>query len=195
MCGRYNFSTEECAELREIVRQIEAKNTQADWHAGEIYPTNAVPILLWEQNRTEPELVNWGFPGFQGSRTIINARAETVGEKSMFRKSLDTRRCVIPSSGFYEWDKEKQKYLFRLPGEDTLYMAGLWNEFAGERKFCIVTTGANDSMANVHNRMPVVLPKARLSDWLTSRTAAEEILHSVPPMLMRRAVSAQIRLW
>lgn len=195
MCGRYNFSAEESAELREIVRQIEAKNTQADWHAGEIYPTNAVPILLWEQKRTEPELVSWGFPGFQGSRTIINARAETAAERPMFRKSLDTRRCVIPSSGFYEWDKEKQKYLFRLPGEDALYMAGLWNEFAGERKFCIVTTEANDSIADIHSRMPVVLPKAQLSDWLESRTAAEEILHSIPPMLARRAVSVQTRLW
>ena len=57
MCGRYNFSAEESAELREIVRQIEAKNALTDWHAGEIFPTNTAPVLLWEQEHVEPELL------------------------------------------------------------------------------------------------------------------------------------------
>lgn len=197
MCGRYNFSMEESAELREIVRQIEAKNARADWHMGEIFPTNTAPVLLWEQERAEPELVGWGFPGFKsGARTIINARAETAAERPMFRKSLDGRRCVIPTSGFFEWQKpSKQKYLFRLPDADATYLAGIWNEFAGERRFCIVTTAANESIADVHDRMPVVLPKSQLNDWLTDRGAAEAILHTVPPMLSRQAVSAQTSLW
>ncbi|WP_066456511.1 SOS response-associated peptidase [Anaerotruncus rubiinfantis] len=197
MCGRYNFTAEESAELQEIVRQIEAKNAQAEWHVGEIFPTNTAPVLFWEQEQTSPDLLGWGFPGFKsGARTIINARAETAGERPMFRKSLDERRCVIPSSGFYEWQKlSKQKYLFRLPGEDALYMAGIWNEFAGERRFCIITTEANESIADVHSRMPVVLPKSEINEWLCNRRVAEEILHTVPPMLAREAVSAQTTLW
>lgn len=190
MCGRYNFTAEESAELREIVQQIERKYAQSDWHQGEIYPTNNVPVILWKDGQSDPELLGWGFPGFKGSRSIINARAETASERPMFRKSLNERRCVIPSNGFYEWDKSKQKYLFRLPGEDVLYMAGLWNEFAGERRFCIVTTEANESIHDVHTRMPVVLPRARIHDWMRDRSAAEEILHTIPPALVRKLATA-----
>lgn len=193
MCGRYNFTAEESAELREIVRQIEAKNAQADWHMGEIFPTNTMPVLLWEREHAAPELQTWGFPGFKGTRRIINARAETAGERPMFRNSLEGRRCVIPSSGFYEWDKKKEKFLFRLPNENTLYMAGLWNEFAGAECFCIITTSANDSIADVHDRMPMVLQKGQINDWLSDRGAAEAILHTVPPMLVRQTVSAQLK--
>lgn len=195
MCGRYNFTAEESAELREIVRQVEMKNAQADWHMGEIYPTNAAPVLLWEGQHAMPELLGWGFPGFKGSRSIINARAETAAERPMFRKSLEERRCVIPSSGFYEWDKNKNKYLFRLPGEQELYMAGIWNEFAGSRRFCIVTTAANDSISDVHDRMPLVLPKKQMEGWLNDRGTAEAILHTVPPILTRTEVSPQMKLW
>ncbi len=195
MCGRYNFSVEESAELREIVQQMEAKNAKADWHTGEIFPTNQAPVLLWEQGVEEPELLGWGFPGFKSSKSIINARAETADQRPMFRESLKERRCVIPSSGFYEWDASKQKYLFQLPDEDTLYMAGLWKEFEGQRRFCILTTVANSSISEVHSRMPVVLPKSRMEDWLGSGRAAEEILRAVPPMLVKYPVSAQMRLW
>lgn len=195
MCGRYNFTAEESAELREIVRQVEMKNAQADWHMGEMFPTNTAPVLLWEGQHAMPELLNWGFPRFKGSRSIINARAETAAERPMFRKSLEERRCVIPSSGFYEWDKDKNKYLFRLPGEQELYMAGIWNEFAGSRRFCIVTTAANDSISDVHNRMPLVLPKKQVEGWLNDRRTAEAILHTVPPILTRTEVSPQMKLW
>lgn len=189
MCGRYNFSTEESAELQKIVRQIEAKNSHNKWHMGEIFPTNSAPVLLWEQGHAEPELLGWGFPGFKsGARTIINARAETVAERPMFRQSWSERRCVVPTSGFFEWQKAtKRKYLFRLPSGDTTYLAGIWKEFNKERKFCIVTTVANDSISDIHNRMPVVLPKTQIKNWLSSRSTAELLLYAVPPLLIRQS--------
>lgn len=197
MCGRYNFTAGESADLLAIIRSIEDKDVGMEWHTGEIYPTNTAPVLLWEQGHAEPELLGWGFPGFKsGARTIINARSETAAERPMFRKSLEGRRCVIPSSGFFEWEKpSKQKYLFRLPGEAVLYMAGLWNEFAGERRFCILTTAANESIVNVHHRMPAVLHKEQLDAWMGDGNEAEVILRTTPPMLVREAVSAQTRLW
>lgn len=74
----------------------------------------------------------------------------------MFRKSVLERRCVIPTTGFYEWGPgaggKKRKYRFNLPGERALYLAGLWNEFAGERKCVILTTAANASMEGIHDR-------------------------------------------
>ena len=89
----------------------------------------------------------WGYPRFQGkSGSIINARSETAGERPMFRRSLAERRCVIPTTGFFEWGPGegggKRKYRFNRPGTRALYLAGLWNEFAGEEKCVILTTAA-----------------------------------------------------
>ena len=133
---------------------------------------------------------------FPASKAAHGQSSTPGPRRRAFRGSLDGRRCVVPTSGFYEWQKPtKEKFLFRLPDADATYLAGIWNEFAGERRFCIVTTAANDSIADVHDRMPVVLPKASLGDWLSDRGAAEAILHTVPPMLTRQAVSAQTKLW
>lgn len=188
MCGRYNFSQEESDEIREIVREVERRQ-RGEFKTGEIYPTNAAPVLVAGDDRPVPELLTWGFPGFKGQRTIINARAETAPDKPMFRKCLEQRRCVIPSTGFYEWDEGKQKIRFNLPGDRALYMAGLYNEFAGEPRYVILTTAANESIADVHNRMPVVLPRERITEWIGDLAAAMDILHTVPPMLDRQPAS------
>lgn len=65
----------------------------------------------------------------------------------MFRKSLLECRCIVPTSGFFEWDRQKIKYHFRLPGQDALYLAGLWNRFEDEERFVILTTAPNTSIA------------------------------------------------
>ena len=188
MCGRYNFSAEESEEIRRIIAEVNQKHN--DVKTGEIFPTNFVPVLLPEQEQIAPEAMVWGFPGFRaGQRTIINARSETAAEKPMFRASLRERRCVIPSTGFFEWDSQKQKYLFRLPDTAELYMAGIYNEYKGEQRFVILTTAANESIADVHNRMPVVLTKESIHDWIQYESAAMDLLHVAPPMLNREIVS------
>lgn len=107
----------------------------------------------------------------------------------MFRRSLAATRCVIPSSGFFEWSHSgpKTKYRFNLPGSGVLYMAGLYQDFGGERRFVILTTAANDSMIEVHNRMPVVLKGAERGAWLNSEESAAEILNAERPGLVRQA--------
>lgn len=175
MCGRYTFYDNENTELAAILQQIPDKN---DVKTGEIYPTNKAPII--GQDRRAHAMV-WGFPHFKNKGVIINARTETVLEKSMFRNSLLERRCVIPSSGFFEWDKEKKKYLFTLPGEKVLYMAGFWNEFQGEKRFVILTTSPNESIKTIHDRMPLVLEKKQIDIWLTD--SAMDLLYITPPLL------------
>ena len=187
MCGRYNFSQEESDEIREIVREVERRQ-RGEFKMGEIYPTNVAPVLVAGDDRPVPELLAWGFPRFDKKGVVINARAETAPDKPMFRKCLEQRRCVIPSTGFYEWAADKTKYRFRLPGEDALYMAGLYNEFAGEPRYVILTTAANESIADVHNRMPVILPKDKVEDWLMTEEFAIPYLHAVMPALIREKV-------
>lgn len=188
MCGRYNFTVEQSDEIREILEKLNAKIHGKEARVGEVFPTNLAPIIIEEERKSEPVLSSWGFPKFDQKGVIINARSETAFEKRMFRESLIKRRCIIPSTGFYEWDSEKRKFLFRLEGTNALYMAGLYNFYQEEMRFVVLTTEANDSMKEIHHRMPLVIPKQEIDVWLMDHSATDEILHRVPPMLVKEAV-------
>ena len=188
MCGRYNFTVEQSDELREIIEKLNAKIHGKEVKGGEIFPTNQVPLLVGEQNQASPVLSIWGFPKFDNKGVIINARAETVFEKRTFKDSVINRRCIIPSTGFYEWDSEKRKIMFKLEGTDALYMAGLYNYYQDELRFVILTTAANESMSDVHHRMPLVIPKNEIDTWVLDDKVTSDILNRVPPMLTREVL-------
>ena len=177
MCGRYViFSDKENKEIMEIIRQVNEKHHNIK--LGEFFPTNIAPVIL----KNDVTAFKWGFPNFAKKGVIINARAETIEEKRMFKTSFHERRCVIPATGFYEW-KGKEKYHFTLPNSPTLYMAGIYNEFADENCFVILTTKANQSMKEIHDRMPLILEKDMIHDWTNDDSAVMHILHQEPPML------------
>lgn len=189
MCGRYSLYTdEENQEIIKIIRALDQKYPGNEMKTGEIYPTNTVPILYAMDGEIKPELSTWGFPRFGSSKgVIINARSETAEERPMFRTSLHNRRCAVPSTGFFEWTQsgEKKKYKFNLPENNILYMAGIYNEFKGENRFTILTAGANNSIADVHNRMPVILPGKLSEEWILSEKFALSYIHSNMPLLRR----------
>lgn len=124
------------------------------------------------------EMLKWGLvpswakdPGI-GNR-MINARSETAAEKPSFRKAMKDRRCLILADGFYEWRKVaggKQPYHIRMEDGRPFAFAGLWEEWdRGEepiRSCTILTTGANDLVSEVHDRMPVILPQEHRELWL-----------------------------
>jgi len=94
----------------------------------------------------------------------------------------------VPTTGFFEWvpreDGKKIKYRFNLPGDRALYLAGLWNEYAGEERCVILTTAANESMDGIHDRMPVLLTHDTVEQWATNTDVALDILQAVPPALV-----------
>ena len=183
MCGRYDLSAEDSAEIKKIIQQINDKYRGQEIKTGEIFPTNPAPVLMELASEITPVPMAWGFPNFGSKGVLINARAETALEKPIFRNSVLLRRCVIPSTGFYEWDKSKQKYKFSLPGQDTLYMAGLWKEYDGVKRFVILTTAPNASISHIHNRMPLVLPKDSVRSWVLDSSVKDNVLRTVPPLL------------
>lgn len=190
MCGRYSltFDDEYDREIADIVAEIGEKYHQSDVKTGEIFPTNTAPVLIRQGCGISPVPCRWGFPGFRGRGVIINARAETAAEKKTFRESLFERRCVIPSSGFYEWDKSKQKYRFNMQSGNALYMAGFYNFFSDGPRFVILTSAANQSISGIHHRMPLVLEKGNIKEWITDSGRTSDILHETPPALRRKAV-------
>lgn len=187
MCGRYTlFTDRELKEVDDIIEKIDNDIKKEKMKTGEIFPTNIAPVILLEKEIVVPKLLTWGFPNFKNKGVIINARGETVNDKRMFRALMETKRCIIPSTGFYEWDQEKNKYLINLPELQMLYMAGLYNEFEGEGRFVILTTNSNSSMSNIHDRMPIVLEKNIIEDWLGDSTFAQEILNWGHPDLISK---------
>jgi putative SOS response-associated peptidase YedK len=107
---------------------------------------------------------------------MINARAETLTEKPSFREAFRKRRCLIPTSGFYEWKKTgsgaKQPFYFYLKEKEVFGFAGLWEEWldkesgASVETFTIITTGANDVLKPIHDRMPVIIKAENYEEWL-----------------------------
>ena len=140
------------------------------------------------------ELFRWGLvPSWAkdlsiGSR-LINARAETVAEKPAFRSACRDRRCLIPASGFYEWTKDAEDnrlpwYITRADGEPMVF-AGIWQDWEREgeafRTCAIVTCAANEAMAQIHNRMPVVLAPADWPLWLGEKgKGAAKLMRPAP---------------
>ena len=129
------------------------------------------------------ELLQWGFPGFDKGKLLINARAESVKDRPTFADSYAERRCVLPAAGFYEWDKKKEKVIFTVPESKILYLAGIYRPYGEEKRFVVLTREANASMAPVHDRMPLILSRAEVWPWVNGGSEADDILAKVLPLL------------
>lgn len=141
-----------------------------------------LPIVFGQA--PEVALAQWGLvPAWVKDETqaaelakrTLNAKSETMFSLPSFRDSAPGRRCVVPVNGFYEYQhrdggKTKQPYAVRLEGQDVMLLGGIWAEWRGRRGFAVCTMPANRLMAEIHNsrrRMPVVVPPARLGEWLS----------------------------
>lgn len=205
MCGRYNIDFDDEEEIRDIIQQVDRKiqsmgeSSTYSMKLGDVYPTDLAPIVLERNKKQEAELAAWGFPNFNRKGVIINARAETVTEKPMFRDCMVSRRCIVPSTGFYEWDEKKRKYFIRRPGTKALYMAGVYSFFQDKlSNFVILTTNANESMQVIHDRMPILLPKEELEDWLFDDAYAKKLLTKTMPeveLKLQEAAYEQLSLF
>jgi putative SOS response-associated peptidase YedK len=197
MCGRFEFNLElDLEELRKIDLDIKSK-TNIPYKTGEIFPTNIVPILANSSGRPELQLMNWGIPKWDGKGHVINAKSETATQKMMFAQALVQRRCVVPSTGFYEWNKfenskKKDKFLFTSTNDRMLYMAGIYNiiKVDDELKyyFVILTRSANTTISDIHDRMPVLLYKNELKNWLGNEQYINTIFNRNDDVLNRKIV-------
>ena len=122
---------------------------------------------------------------------MINARAETVCVKPMFRRSMVAQRCAIPASGYYEWDAGKHKYFFQIPGKP-IYLAGIYDNCEGTNCFVILTTAPNATVKDIHDRMPLILNHDQVRPWLTDAQSALGLLTIVPPALQRSSEDGQL---
>lgn len=198
MCGRFSIMLEP-ADYRE---EMEIADFPEDFMPRyNVAPTQPVLAIL-DPDRRQAEWLRWGLvPSWAkdpsiGSR-MINARAETLQEKPSFRSAFLRRRCAILADGFYEWQKpsggkgRSQPFYIRRADRRPFAFAGLWDVWKpaeGEplRTCTIITTGPNSLLAPIHDRMPVILDRSTLWNWLqpAEPAALQSLLRAYPPERM-----------
>jgi len=162
-----------------------------------------------ESSKIEWTKLHWGLIPFwsKSDKTkfpLINARAEGIETKPSFRSPFRHRRCIVPASGFYEWqhkDGIKQPFFIRPARGGHFALAGLWEHWQGSdgaiiESCAIITTTANSLMATIHDRMPVILTNDTLPAWIDPGTMKEELLSMLHPcpesMLEAYPVSSRV---
>ncbi len=201
MCGRFasNLTWQQLHDLYEIAAP---ERTPAPPDLKPLYniaPTLTVPVVrLNRAGRRKIALLRWGLiPYWSKDAKIayrtINARADTVATAAAFRAAFERRRCLVPALGFYEWrklDGDKQPYFIGLRDSTPLAFAGLWERWKqGEdalETFTIITGEPNSLVAEIHDRMPVILDPADYDAWLTAADSAglQALLQPFPSQLM-----------
>jgi putative SOS response-associated peptidase YedK len=184
MCSRYSLTSPPEA-VRAYFAYRETPNLQARYNVA---PTQPVPVVCLDATgKRSFRMMRWGLlPQFvkdpTASPTLINARSEGVTEKPAFRNAFAHRRCLIPADGFYEWTgpKGKRRPFFLRPREGGLIaLAGLWERWrdrAGQEidTVAILTCAANALVAELHDRMPAILPPENFEAWLDCETTPPE---------------------
>ena len=189
MCGRYyrRSDKQKIAEAFHVAQVDDFPLPPWDYNVA---PTSMQPIIRNNRDTGERELVSlrWGLiPFFTKSLSdvkglsTINARAEGIATSRTYREPFKKRRCLVPASGFYEWKrldpKDKQPFAFDLANGKMMAFAGLWDAWKdlanGQwlQSYTIITTDANELMAPVHNRMPVILHESNFNRWLSREDA------------------------
>ncbi len=178
MCGRFwgSLTWEDYRELPDLRAEPPETNFRPNWNTA---PTHDVLICAERDGERRVEQMKWGLvPVWMKDKpkfSTINAKAETIEEKATWKGSLGKMRCVIPVSGFYEWQrgpgKAKQAYAIKRRDGKPMLLAGLWAfndkvDPENPRTFAIITCPANELMGAVHNRMPVILDPANLDLWI-----------------------------
>ena len=138
--------------------------------------------------------MGWGFENPYRKGLVINARGESAGEKTLFKESLAKRRCIIPATGFYEWDSWKARFRFTEPDGSLVLLAGLWRPEADGPRYTILTTEANRSMTPVHDRMPVRVGYSEVLPWILDGGRTAEFLGRPQAELLCEQDEGQIRM-
>jgi putative SOS response-associated peptidase YedK len=181
MCGRYRFSERTVARMARSLRVDSLEVSERSNHA----PTMAGPVF--RSGKPQVELMRWGFnsasaPG-RPPHLLINARSETVAQLRSFKQAWQQRRCLVPADWFYEWNqasKPKQPWRFVLEGDEPMVIAGIWsrtllNDGTAVDAYAVLTTTANDVVAQVHDRMPVILQERDWPVWLDPETKPDTL--------------------
>jgi putative SOS response-associated peptidase YedK len=198
MCGRYTLTRQQDM-VDDLEASLDPAAPQSEWWKARfnVAPTQPAPVVTLRDGARLVEMMRWGLVPFWAGRDgkraplMINARVESIDAKPMFRDALARKRCLVPADGFFEWKRAgKQSTPMYIHPEPRRFVAfaGLWAKAKTEegelRSFTIVTGPANELVAAIHDRMPIVLDRSAWSAWLDPGLDAEgaHALLGLPPV-------------
>ncbi|MCC6795631.1 MAG: SOS response-associated peptidase [Candidatus Hydrogenedentes bacterium] len=200
MCGRYIFAK----NRKDLLRRFGLDKDFDEHGAGipvyslplfNIAPTNRVPVIVMENGRRVLRLMAWGLiPPWSDSPKMqsatFNARAEGIATSRLYRGPFASRRCLVPSTGFYEWSgpaKVRVPHCIQKGDGEIFSFAGVWDRWQSRDRtqslesFSIVTTAANAFVSAIHDRMPAILDEVDEARWLDPATPPDECLSLLKP--------------
>jgi putative SOS response-associated peptidase YedK len=208
MCGRftYKLTWEELVRLYRLTADQPARNTQARYN---VCPTDPIDTIVERDGKRELVTMRWGLVPRWWSKTLknvkmatFNARAESVETKPFFRDAFKRTRCLVPVSGYYEWQDTpggKQPWYFTArDGSPALTVAGLWDEWrdrvTGEplKSCAMIITEPNTMVRGVHDRMPVLLTEKQFEPWLSGAAGIGLLKPATEDLLKRWPVSKRV---
>jgi putative SOS response-associated peptidase YedK len=208
MCGRFTrqYTWQQLHALYRPSVPTAIPNFQPQYN---VCPTDPADVVVPNGDARELVQMRWGLVPFWWDKSVkelrlstFNARVETVATKQFFREPFRQRRCLMPVSGYFEWEETpagKQPYYFTArDGSPILTVAGLWDQWknreSGERiKSCaMIICEPNDFVREVHDRMPVLLQPDQFDHWLSGKMTVEELRPAPNDYLQRWAVSKRV---
>ena len=185
MCGRFTLHSRDRIKLKGFTAldlPFEARYN--------IAPSQQILAIADFGGAIEARMLTWGLiPSWStNGKGFINARAETLEEKPSFSESFRLRRCLIPADGFFEWKRtgrEKRPYYIQPRDEEPVMFAGVWDTWRNRGELitscAIITTAANELVAELHDRMPAILPPEFQDVWLSAKTSRNGLLRMLVP--------------
>ncbi len=194
MCTRYalDITQEELKEIMDVAEKHPLTTKFIDTHArplitdGEVRPTDIVPVIAPNSKGGKSVFpMQWGFMARDNKRTLFNARVETAGEKPTFKDAWHSHRCIVPAAYYYEWEhlkspdgkvKTGDKYAIQPAGCTVTWLCGLYRIEDGYPVFVILTKEPTEELGKIHDRMPVMLPKEKIDEWINPSSNPEELI-------------------
>ncbi len=192
MCGRISVALNKDDLIKILNNRYDINEEEIDYELPRfnVAPSDNVLSIINDGKNYRVGKLQWGFIPFwaKDDKFIsINAKAETLSSKPMFKDAYKNKRCTILADGFYEWKKENNRkipYRFILKDQNIVPLAGLWSPFIktdGTKIFTctIITTTPNELMAPIHDRMPLILTKENEKIWLNPEITDDDLLNSL----------------
>ncbi|MBR3017834.1 MAG: SOS response-associated peptidase [Clostridia bacterium] len=193
MCGRYYL--EESPELRPIIEAMNRspllprfQNATAITRAGEVSPSCIVPVIATNKAGILSVFpMKWGFANPRTGGLLINARSETASTKPTFREAWESHRCIVPASYYFEWEhvgdatgkkSTGHKYMIQPAGQTTAWLCGLYRLEQGLPSFVILTREPGEAIRFIHDRMPLMLPREQVDEWIKPENYPAEIVRA-----------------
>ena len=206
MCTRYALE-KDLPELKEIADEVlqsllaqrfVATHARPIVTSGEVRPTDIVPVIAPNAKGLKTVFpMQWGFLNKDNKRTLFNARVETAGEKPTFKDAWQSHRCIIPASYYFEWthfkspdgrEKTGDRFAIQPSGCTLTWLCGLYRIENGYPVFVILTKAPTVELSKIHDRMPLMLPKDRIEDWINPASNPEELLsYALTDMIIEKA--------